>query len=145
MGDRQFDFSLDQENQTAECTIDIQYFQEDSAKYFFNNLAFIKKKGIMYLSMQKNQEIVYDEYTIFTSGYYGREINEVVDTLRSGWITTGPKTKKFEEEIAEFCHTKRAVCLNSATASLELCLRILGIGPGDEVITTAYTYTPAAV
>ena len=69
------------------------------------------------------------------------EINEVVDTLRSGWITTGPKTKKFEEEIAGFCHTKRAVCLNSATASLELCLRILGIGPGDEVITTAYTYT----
>ena len=69
------------------------------------------------------------------------EINEVIDTLRSGWITTGPKTKKFEEEIAGFCHTKRAVCLNSATASLELCLRILGIGPGDEVITTAYTYT----
>ena len=69
------------------------------------------------------------------------EINEVIDTLRSGWITTGPKTKKFEEEIAGFCHTERAVCLNSATASLELCLRILGIGPGDEVITTAYTYT----
>ena len=61
------------------------------------------------------------------------EINEVVDTLRSGWITTGPKTKRFEKEIAGFCHTKRAVCLNSATASLELCLRILGIGPGDEV------------
>ena len=69
------------------------------------------------------------------------EINEVVDTLRSGWITTGPKTKRFEEEIAGFCHTKRAACLNSATASLELSLRVLGIGPGDEVITTAYTYT----
>lgn len=69
------------------------------------------------------------------------EIREVVDTLKSGWITTGPKTKKFENEIAEFCRTERAVCLNSATASLELCLRILGIGPGDEVITTAYTYT----
>lgn len=69
------------------------------------------------------------------------EIDEVVDTLKSGWITTGPKTKKFENIIAGFCHTKRAVCLNSATASLELCLRILGIGPGDEVITTAYTYT----
>ena len=69
------------------------------------------------------------------------EIREVVDTLKSGWITTGPKTKKFENVIAEFCRTEKAVCLNSATASLELCLRILGIGPGDEVITTAYTYT----
>lgn len=69
------------------------------------------------------------------------EIAEVADTLRSGWITTGPKTKKFEEEIADFCHTKKAACLNSATAALELSLRILGIGPGDEVITTAYTYT----
>ena len=69
------------------------------------------------------------------------EISEVVDTLRSGWITTGPKTKKFEKQIAEYCHTKKAVCLNSATAALELSLRILGIGPGDEVITPAYTYT----
>lgn len=69
------------------------------------------------------------------------EIAEVADTLRSGWITTGPKTKKFEQEIAAYCHTERAACLNSATASLELSLRILGIGPGDEVITTAYTYT----
>lgn len=69
------------------------------------------------------------------------EIAEVADTLRSGWITTGPKTKKFEHEIADYCHTKRAVCLNSATACLEMSLRILGIGPGDEVITTAYTYT----
>ena len=69
------------------------------------------------------------------------EIAEVADTLRSGWITTGPKTKRFEQEIAAFCHTEKAACLNSATASLELSLRILGIGPGDEVITTAYTYT----
>lgn len=69
------------------------------------------------------------------------EIAEVADTLRSGWITTGPKTKKFEQEIAAYCHTEKAACLNSATASLELSLRILGIGPGDEVITTAYTYT----
>lgn len=69
------------------------------------------------------------------------EIAEVADTLRSGWITTGPKTKKFEQEIAAYCHTERAACLNSATASLELSLRILGIGSGDEVITTAYTYT----
>ena len=70
-----------------------------------------------------------------------QEINEVTDTLRSGWITTGPKTKRFEEEIAGFCHTRKAVCLNSSTAALELSLRILGVGPGDEVITTAYTYT----
>ena len=69
------------------------------------------------------------------------EIAEVADTLRSGWITTGPKTKRFEQEIAAFCHTEKAACLNSATASLELSLRILGLGPGDEVITTAYTYT----
>ena len=69
------------------------------------------------------------------------EIAEVADTLRSGWITTGPKTKRFENEIAAYCHTVKAACLNSATACLELSLRILGIGPGDEVITTAYTYT----
>lgn len=71
----------------------------------------------------------------------GEEIAEVVDTLRSGWITTGPKTKRFENEIAAYCHTAKAACLNSATACLELSLRILGIGPGDEVITSAYTYT----
>lgn len=69
------------------------------------------------------------------------EIAEVADTLRSGWITTGPKTKRFENEIAAYCHTAKAACLNSATASLELSLRILGVGPGDEVITSAYTYT----
>ena len=72
------------------------------------------------------------------------EIAEVVDTLKSGWITTGPKTKKFEEKIADFCHTSKAVCLNSATACAEMTLRVLGIGPGDEVITSAYTYTASA-
>ncbi len=72
------------------------------------------------------------------------EIAEVVDTLKSGWITTGPKTKLFEKQLAEFCHTSKAVCLNSATACLEMALRALGIGPGDEVITTAYTYTASA-
>lgn len=72
------------------------------------------------------------------------EIAEVVDTLKSGWITTGPKTKLFERQLAEFCHTSKAVCLNSATACLEMALRVLGIGPGDEVITTAYTYTASA-
>lgn len=72
------------------------------------------------------------------------EIAEVADTLRSGWITTGPKTKRFEKEIAEYCHTSKAVCLNSATACAEMSLRVLGIGPGDEVITSAYTYTASA-
>ena len=65
------------------------------------------------------------------------EINEVVDALKSGWITTGPRTKKFEKEIAEYIGVNKAVCLNSATAAMELTLRILGIGPGDEVITSA--------
>ena len=72
------------------------------------------------------------------------EINEVIDTLRSGWITTGPKTKLFEKELSEYCGTDRTVCLNSATAALELTLRVLGIGEGDEVITSAYTYTASA-
>ena len=73
-----------------------------------------------------------------------REIAEVVDTLRSGWITTGPKTKRFEQEIAVFCGNSYAACLNSATASMELTLRLFGIGPGDEVIVPAYTYTATA-
>lgn len=72
------------------------------------------------------------------------EIEEVTQALRSGWITTGPKTKEFERRIAEFCHTDRAVCLNSATACMEMALRVLGIGPGDEVIVPAYTYTSTA-
>ncbi len=72
------------------------------------------------------------------------EIAEVVDTLKSGWITTGPKTKEFEREIAEYCHTSKAVCLNSATACAEMTLHALGIGEGDEIITTAYTYSASA-
>lgn len=72
------------------------------------------------------------------------EIEAVADALRSGWITTGPKTKQLEKELAAYMGTERAVCLNSATACLEMTLRILGIGPGDEVITTAYTYTASA-
>ena len=72
------------------------------------------------------------------------EINEIIDSLKSGWITTGPKTKQFEKEIAKLCNTEKAVCLNSATAALELTLRILGIGEGDEVITSSYTYTASA-
>lgn len=69
------------------------------------------------------------------------EIAEVSKALGSGWITTGPRTKEFERQIAEFCHTDRAVCLNSATACMEMTLRLMGVGAGDEVITTAYTYT----
>lgn len=72
------------------------------------------------------------------------EANEVRDALLSGWITTGPRTKELERQIADFCHTDKAVCLNSATACLESILRVMGIGPGDEVITSAYTYTASA-
>lgn len=72
------------------------------------------------------------------------EINEVIEALKSGWITTGPRTKLFEKRIAEYCGVEKAVCLNSATAGLELVLKVLGVGAGDEVITSAYTYTASA-
>ena len=72
------------------------------------------------------------------------EIKEVTEVLKSGWITTGPKTKELEEKIAGFCHTDRAVALNSATACMEMALRLFEIGPGDEVIVPAYTYTASA-
>ncbi|MCQ2416645.1 MAG: DegT/DnrJ/EryC1/StrS aminotransferase family protein [Oscillospiraceae bacterium] len=72
------------------------------------------------------------------------EIQEVCDALKSGWITTGPRTKQLEREIAEYVGVNRAVCLNSQTACAEMALRILGIGPGDEVIVPAYTYTASA-
>lgn len=72
------------------------------------------------------------------------EIEEVTAALRSGWITTGPRTKELERQVAAFCNTERAVCLNSQTACAELALHILGVGPGDEVIVPAYTYTASA-
>ena len=72
------------------------------------------------------------------------EINEVAEALRSGWITTGPRTKELERRLAEYCHTSKVVCLNSATAAEELNFRICGIGDGDEVIVPAYTYTATA-
>ena len=72
------------------------------------------------------------------------EISEVCEALRSGWITTGPRTKEFERRLAEYCGTEKVACLNSATAALELNLRVLGIGEGDEVIVPAYTYTASA-
>ena len=72
------------------------------------------------------------------------EINEVAEAMRSGWITTGPRTKELEKRLAEYCHTSKVVCLNSATAAEELNFRIAGIGEGDEVIVPAYTYTASA-
>ena len=72
------------------------------------------------------------------------EADEVRDALLSGWITTGPRTKELEKQVSEYCHTEMTVCLNSATACMEAILRFLGVGPGDEVITSAYTYTATA-
>ncbi|MGN1053142.1 MAG: DegT/DnrJ/EryC1/StrS family aminotransferase, partial [Candidatus Scatosoma sp.] len=72
------------------------------------------------------------------------EINEVVETLKSAWITTGPRTKKLERELAAWIGVNKCVCLNSQTACAEMALRILGVGEGDEVITSAYTYTASA-
>ena len=73
-----------------------------------------------------------------------QEIAAVAEALRSGWITTGPRTKELERRVAEYCHTERAVCLNSQTACAEMALLVLGVGPGDEVIVPAYTYTASA-
>ena len=72
------------------------------------------------------------------------EANEVRDAILSGWITTGPRTKKLEKLIAEYVGVPKAVCLNSQTACAEMALRLLGIGEGDEVIVPAYTYTASA-
>ena len=73
-----------------------------------------------------------------------QEIQEVADALRSGWITTGPRTKQLEREVAEYVGSAKCVCLNSQTACAEMALRLLEIGEGDEVITSAYTYTASA-
>ena len=72
------------------------------------------------------------------------EVKEVREAILSGWITTGPRTKELEKEVAAFVGTNKAVCLNSATAAMELTLRVLGVGKGDEVIVPAYTYTATA-
>ena len=72
------------------------------------------------------------------------EVKEIRDAILSGWITTGPKTKEFERVISENCHTKKTVCLNSATAAMEIALHLIGVGPDDEVIVPAYTYTASA-
>lgn len=73
-----------------------------------------------------------------------QEVKEVRDAILSGWITTGPRTKELERRISEYVHTEKAVCLNSATAAMEMVLHMLGVGPGDEVIVPAYTYTATA-
>lgn len=87
--------------------------------------------------MRKNIPFASPDVTI-------EEANEVRDALLSGWITTGPRTAELERQIAAFCNTSKAICLNSATACMELTLRLLGVGPGDEVIVPAYTYTATA-
>ena len=73
-----------------------------------------------------------------------QEVAEVREAILSGWITTGPRTKKLEQQISEFVHTEKTVCLNSATACMEMVLHLPGVGPGDEVIVPAYTYTATA-
>ena len=93
----------------------------------------------MIINNQENKNISFSPPDISDE-----EISEVVKTLKSGWITTGPRTKLLEEKIADYVGVNKAVCLSSATAAMELTLRILGIGPGDEVITSAYTYTASA-
>lgn len=89
-------------------------------------------------------DIRYRNIPFSTPDVTDEEINEVMNIMKSGWITTGPKTKELERRIAEYIGVNKAVCLNSATAAMELTLRILEIGPGDEVITSAYTYTASA-
>jgi len=89
--------------------------------------------------MKKNKSIAFSPPDITDV-----EIEEVIKVLRSGWITTGPITKEFENNIAEYVGVNKAVCLNSATSAMELTLRLLGVGSDDEVITTAYTYTASA-
>ena len=73
-----------------------------------------------------------------------KEAKMAAEAILSGWLTTGPKTKEFERKIAEYCHTQKAVCLNSATAAMEIALRLIGVGPEDEIIVPAYTYTATA-
>lgn len=92
---------------------------------------------------------IYEEITVMKISFSPPdmtelEVEEVKEAILSGWITTGPKTKEFERQIAEYCHVNRAVCLNSQTACAEMALRVLGVGEGDEVIVPAYTYTATA-
>ena len=94
--------------------------------------------------MEKNSSLVKRNIGFSPPDITELEIEEVAQALRSGWITTGPRTKQLEKNIAEWVGTNKCVCLNSQTACTEMALRVLGIGEGDEVITTAYTYTASA-
>ena len=94
--------------------------------------------------MEKNSTLVKRNIGFSPPDITELEIEEVAQALRSGWITTGPRTKQLEKNIAEWVGTNKCVCLNSQTACAEMALRVLGIGKGDEVITTAYTYTASA-
>ena len=116
-------------------------------------IVIIQKIECLKLNEVKSQRkiiIVKNNNTTFISGGFNppdiseEDIAEVVSVLKSGWITTGPKTKEFEKEIASYCGTSKAVCLNSNTACSEMTLRLLGVGPGDEVIVPAYTFTATA-
>lgn len=100
--------------------------------------------GLMYCGFMEWVLFVMRKINFSPPDITEEEISAVADALRSGWITTGPKTKEFERQIAAFCRTEKAVCLNSATACMELTLRLLGVGKGDEVIVPAYTYTATA-
>lgn len=98
-----------------------------------------------YLEISTEGEIMEKRNVAFSPPDVGEaEINEIIEAIRSGWITTGPRVKEFERKIAEFIGVNKACCLNSQTACAEMALRIMGIGEGDEVITTAYTYTATA-
>lgn len=94
--------------------------------------------------MEKNSTLVKRNIGFSPPDITDLEIEEVTKALKSGWITTGPRTKQLEKNIAEWVGTKKCVCLNSQTACAEMALRVLGIGEGDEVVTTAYTYTASA-
>lgn len=101
-------------------------------------------KGVEMSSNEKLNGVVKRVIPFSPPDITNSEINEVVEALKSGWITTGPRTKELEKRLANFCHTLKVVCLNSATAAEELNFRICGIGEGDEVIVPAYTYTASA-
>lgn len=100
---------------------------------------YLNKKEVFAIEINKSKNISFSPPDITDA-----EIEGVVEVLKSGWITTGPKTKLLEKKIAEYVGVNRAACLNSATAAMEIVLRILGVGEGDEVITTPYTYTATA-
>ena len=134
---------------TAGLMIDLDYFKSINDKYGHSvgDEALIDAALIIQSSVPAKADAIRfagDEFIVIMQNSSEAEINEVCDALRSGWITTGPKTKLLEKKVAEWLGTPKAVCLNSQTACAETALRILGIGEGDEVIVPAYTYTASA-